>query len=366
MDTNDTDPILHLASITEARAMRYLADANIPLEWRSNLLRESGKIRSERKLTIKRMKLAHSQHAELWHRLTSPLKYELSNAKVGLRLKGFDDAPARHRAFSEYVVLLEKLLAGLQKIQLTQAAKIAADKKSDPAKTPGKVAAEKGYPNNGIHWSDWVSDSTKERIHLLFDAIPETAHAKRPKPFSYRIPPDNFRREIEVLQKRTLKEMGVLRPELEMLEKLPAHTPDQIKKMVGMQAELTGMQAALSHTVHMKNEPVPFTWRGVVVPPDEWARRIVQSEDVEAMLSQKFADEGGRKPVKKESRPRRYLKANDLPLHENGLRSVPRANLADYVTEFIADLDKPAAVAPRTPDKDAVQKLKSTIAKLLK
>jgi hypothetical protein len=345
MDINDDDFMGRLMGMTENEALNFIAASNLPMSIRPNLLKMAAKYRALHRKAGRRVKLTTVYHGEVWHRLIAPLKYELSNAKVGLSLKSFDVAPERHKAFSEYIALLEKLLAGLQKMQIDEGRKATVSmlvreqtlEKHDRlaqieyAKTPSELATERGLPNKGAHWIDWINQRTKERIRLLFDAIPETPKAKRPNPFSYRIPPDMFRRDIEALQKRTLNELDIAVQELDVVkaaiaEQRDVATKEQLEALDKCENTVERIKFALRRTMNMKNEPVPPTWHAFnhlydaelearrknpsklqdIV--DDWDEEEGEGLDDIAFLRGMFRMREPDAPKKKTNRPKRYRK----------------------------------------------------------
>lgn len=253
------DLLDQLAGMTWNEAHNHMMELNLPLAMRVDLTAKADKLRTLRSMASKRIKLIEYQHAEMWHRLLTPLKYELSNAKVGLELKSYDEAPERHTAFSEYVILLEKLLAGLLKIKHDEEVKLATGEKP---RTPAEIATERGLPGRGAHWTQWISDKTRTRIEILFDAIP--TKAKRPKPFAYRVPPDLFKQEQAALQMRTLNEIDLVRQEMQLIRDLENPTADQTFRLRELEDEEYAIKRALWHmTFGMYNEPVPSTWQGL-------------------------------------------------------------------------------------------------------
>ena len=253
------DLLDQLAGMTWNEAHNHMMELNLPLAMRVDLTAKAEKLRTLRSMASKRIKLIEYQHAEMWHRLLTPLKYELSNAKVGLELKSYDEAPERHTAFSEYVILLEKLLAGLLKIKHEEETKLATGEKP---RTPAEIATERGLPGRGAHWTQWISDKTRTRIEILFDAIP--TKAKRPKPFAYRVPPDLFKQEQAALQMRTLNELDLVRQEMQLIRDLENPTADQTVRLRELEDEEYAIKRALWHmTFGMYNEPVPSTWQGL-------------------------------------------------------------------------------------------------------
>jgi hypothetical protein len=285
-------------------AHMHLMALDLPADLRNLLATKAQKLREMQNLAGKKARLTETQHAELWYRLLAPLKHTLSNARVGHKLKSFDSAPERHTAFAEYITLLEKLLAGLQSIQMQELAKIA--DATDKPRTPAAIAAERGLPNRGQHWTDWVSAKTRERIESLFDAIP--TQAKRPKPFAYRIPAALFRQTLEVLQRRTLNELDILRQEIQLLRDMPDPSGEQTLQLRKLENTEATIKTVLWYiTYEMYNEPVPSTWHGVRVPPlqDNKDPRIwTDVEDTALRIKLGMA----RKPAKKTNRPRRYNK----------------------------------------------------------
>jgi hypothetical protein len=313
-----------LVAMSHNDAHNYLMSLDLPVDLRVSLAEKVSAYRKLKGKANKQAKLTQVYHAELWHRLIAPLKYELSNAKVGRELKDFSDAPERHKAFSEYITLMEKLLAGLQKLQIDEGSKASvsvfergnADPKArtEYAKTPAEIAQARELPNKGAHWTNWINERTKNRIRELFDGIPYTGK-KRPVPFAYRIPPAMFKRDLAALQKRTIKEYDIAKQELEMLRKaMDVATPEQYEQEVKLDDTLRRMQFVLKHiTYHMKNEPLPPTWHGLAhlyEPPTKPVEKLVEDWDNEDNLIEtlRLALQlvEPEPPKKKTNRPKRY------------------------------------------------------------
>lgn len=316
------DLVERLADMTWNEAHNHLMGLGLPVELRVSLSEKATKLRQKRSKARRRAKLTQAYHAEMWYRLLSPLKYELSNAKVGHKLKSFDAAPERHTAFAEYIALLEKLLAGLQKMQMGESVKASAASfeahangtasKDDYARTPAELAAERGLPNKGEHWTDWVSDKTRARIELLFDAIP--TQAKRPRPFERRIPPHQYAKDVEALQRRTLNDVAMLDQELGMLKKVEYCTHEQVAQMEKLTEDRKRMVFALYHVAHkLDREPVPITWHGLahMYYAEDEAEDVNKREHREWIvehLRRHFALLDPAPAKKKTNRPKRYRK----------------------------------------------------------
>lgn len=270
------DLVSKLADMSWNEAHNHLMSLNLPLDLRVSLAASATKLRPQRTKARRRSKLTHAYHAEMWFRLIAPLKYDLSNAKVGLQLKPFDAAPERHKAFTDYVALLEKLLSGLQMLQVNESVKASAASfeaharaevsgkasTAEYAKTPAEIAVERGLSNKGEHWTDWINERTKQRIESLFDAIP--TKAKRPKPFARRLPSLRYLKDVDAFQRRALTELELLDQEFSMLNKIEYCTREHLDRMDELKETRKRMVFAL-HYVHNKTDtaPIPLTWHGL-------------------------------------------------------------------------------------------------------
>lgn len=141
--------------------MRTHTDTATALKIKQEILTERAAIRAD--------KIRRYQHERLWRGLFAPLKRELSNARVG---RGYrPDDSKRVAAFDAYIRVLEKLVSLLDGYKLT-------------GRTPSQLAVDKKVPNRGAHWSDWIPESRKAQVQLLFQELPETPRARRKTPFA--------------------------------------------------------------------------------------------------------------------------------------------------------------------------------------
>ena len=198
------------------------------------------------KKTQRAERLRNFQHKRLWNELLSPLRYELSNARVGLRHK--TDDVAREQAFSAYIRLMTKLEKKLEALQLAL---------DDDGRlmTPSHIAKELSIPNNGVHWTDWIPLTKRTEVEVLFGAIPHKPKAKRKLPFQ-RTQRPNTKLKTRLL-KRTIKELGNLESERAIdstgvaLERIT-----QIKRAIKLIEALKPTDA------------VPHTWHGLIKQPE--------------------------------------------------------------------------------------------------
>ena len=118
--------------------------------------------------------------------------------------------------------------------------------------TPAVLARERGLPNGGIHWTDWIKDKFKERIRVLFDAIPYRAGAKVKQPFVRKTDPKSNARLTTRLRIRTLKEHGI------------AEQNHQLNPTERSKAKLDKLIEALRKIEQLNpTDPVPRTWSGL-------------------------------------------------------------------------------------------------------
>jgi hypothetical protein len=119
--------------------------------------------------------------------------------------------------------------------------------------TPIQLALDKGLPNNGEHWTDWVPDKIKTRIALIFEALPHKTRAKRKVPFQRLTTPEQNAKARDKLLARTRKE-------IETLERKQEMNPTEVG-----QATLGRMRDALKIIARLTDtEHIPATWSGVL------------------------------------------------------------------------------------------------------
>ena len=184
-------------------------------------------------------KITRTQRKTEWDKVLKPLRYELNNAKVG-RAYDLDDE-ARVEAFDAYILVMETLLS-----------KFAQPLASLEA-TPIQLALEKGLPNNGEHWTDWVPDKIKTKISIIFEALPHKTRAKRKVPFQRLTTPEQNAKAKEKLITRTRKE-------IETLERKQSITQtDAGQEQLGRMREAMKIILRLTDTEH-----IPATWGSVL------------------------------------------------------------------------------------------------------
>ena len=191
----------------------------------------------ELKETLRVSKITRTQRKAEWDKVLQPLRYEINNARVGLRYGGEKSPQERTLAFSEYIRIMEKLIAMLD----------APSKALDH--TPIQIARDKGLPNDGEHWTDWIPARVKDKISLLFADVPVVPRGKRKTPFQRTMLPDQFNKSKTRLLTKTQKEIS-------NLERKIAINPTEARS-----DKLKQMERAIKIIEALdKNEAVPATW----------------------------------------------------------------------------------------------------------
>jgi hypothetical protein len=193
---------------------------------------------SELKETLRVSRITRTQRKAEWDKVLQPLRYEINNAKVGMRYGG-EKSPQveRQHAFGEYIRVMEKLLAMLD----------APFKALDH--TPIQIARDKGLPNDGEPWTDWIPARVKDKVSTLFDQIEVVPKGKRKTPFQRTMLPDQFNKAKTRLLTKTRKEMETLE------RKIAVNASDERTN------KLKQMQRAIKIIESLdKNEAVPATW----------------------------------------------------------------------------------------------------------
>lgn len=184
------------------------------------------------------------QHDVLWGNVITPLNKEVQIVKGMARYVSKAYAVAeRTKAVDEYLKVLLKARNLLNKYHKAYEL------------TPRRLSKEKGVPNNGEHWTDWIPESVKLKITVLFDSIPRRYKAKTKTPFERTIDEATNLEKRIALKKRTEKTLDAALRE-------HAANPNE-----DTEEELNNIRKALKILDSAKipdNAPVPLTWHGVL------------------------------------------------------------------------------------------------------
>ena len=174
-------------NLTLNQVMTDLSTQNIPSHTKQEIIES---VRNE-KQRLRSQRAQKNQHTRRWAELRQPLEYEM---RLVRRMTRYQSVDARDKALVGYMFVLEKLHARLHRLS------------QDGALMPSDVAKDKKYPNNGVHWSDWVKREVKDAVLELFDAIPKQGQ-KVKVPFERKIPKALHAQLKSRLRQRTEKEL---------------------------------------------------------------------------------------------------------------------------------------------------------------
>lgn len=222
---------------------------------------------------IDKIKSAH--HKRLWANILRDLGYEENNVRQGMKYASVGQHPERLTAFEQYGKVIAHVRTVIEAARYSEitAKNRQGEKREVRNPTPTEYVhwhnaeGKKHIPNNGCHWTDWVPSHIRERIVVLFDAIPTTQRSKRKIPFQRMQRPRTVVKKnkagevvavihnpaLTTLIKRTEKEYALALQEYE----IAPTDPDR-------EREVTLMRQALARMAKMKpNEAVPHTWHGL-------------------------------------------------------------------------------------------------------
>jgi hypothetical protein len=198
---------------------------------------------NEQKEQMRSLRGKNFQFSRMWEELMAPLKYERKVVRALLRYPASEE---RRVALEAYWQVLDKLVG---KMTLQQRARDF---------TPYQIAKAANRPNNGVHWSDWVSPSEKARIAVLFDAIPKKLKAKKKLPFERTIPKRLWATLHARLGVRTEKELVQAQQQLKAAKL--GGDQEQIDKFTD---KVLNIGQALSWIQDAKaGVALPVTWHG--------------------------------------------------------------------------------------------------------
>jgi hypothetical protein len=112
-------------------------------------------------------------------------------------------------------------------------------------------------PNDGAHWIDYVKASDKQRITLMFDALPPPARGKRKQPFERRITKAAHKAQRLALIERLNTDIASAEREYEVTQDPEAH--DKLNRQLD---DMYRAQHVLDKT--KPTAPLPATWHGLL------------------------------------------------------------------------------------------------------
>lgn len=218
--------------LTLNQVMTDLATQDLPAHTKQEILES---VRNE-KQRLRSLKAQKQQHTRLWNELRQPLDYEI---RLVRRMTAYENGESvRNDALKGYLLVLGKLHERMHKLA------------EDGTVMPSDIAKEKKYPNNGVHWSDWVKAEVKDAVLELFDAIPKQGQ-KVKTPFERKIPKALHATLKSRLRQRTEKELVN-----EKRKQSVDYTHERASTIKRIEQALTWIDASA------EGEALPTTWHG--------------------------------------------------------------------------------------------------------
>lgn len=209
----------------------------------------------DQRKTLRSKRIKNSVAYRLWDELLTPARAELNILRVMRHQlgKGLLTQQDREKmyALQEYEAVISSTVYKLRKVQ------------SEGEHTPRQfvyfIEKETGrtIPNNGDHWSDFVSTKDKARVRDLFGKLPDPKRGKRKNPFERKVAPVVHERARAELIRHMNDETDRLEQELGM-------TKDTFEKE-RLEAALNKVYRAQSKLDTLPvNIPLPSTWHGLL------------------------------------------------------------------------------------------------------
>jgi len=178
-----------------------------------------------------------------WRVIMSALMAEKKAVRSLLLYKHSLSHEERKAALEGYMVVIEKVEAKLKEIMTT------APEPGKPALTPMQ------YDNTKKHWVDYVPQHIKDRVCLLFDAIPHHPRQKVKHPFPRTMPEEQHAKLKARLIQRTEKDLRRAKQDV-LLNPDNEETHALVKRITDALAIIDRLES---------HEPVPTTWHGLQI-----------------------------------------------------------------------------------------------------
>lgn len=116
------------------------------------------------------------QVRKYWEPLINDLQKEMRKLRACAAYTPSTDQPERQQAIALY---RDTLSALHQRFKNAKAEGLTPNKLREALKEQGKT-----IPNDGAHWTDWVTPKKRLAVEVAFDAVPQAYRARRITPFA--------------------------------------------------------------------------------------------------------------------------------------------------------------------------------------
>jgi hypothetical protein len=242
-------------AMSSARLERHLREHKYPVPMIQDIVQAVRLTKARNR----KLKIKATVTQQLWADILHAARPELGGVRTmkaqakSPRNAAFGNAgtDAKYKALCAYEDVLVEVIAKLVKLQ--KAGEFA------PGQFVAFIKEETGrvIPNNGEHWSDYVSEKDKRRVRALFDAAPDPVRGKRKVPFERRISPE----EHAIKRSFLVGQMKKAQDDLDMERKVTTN-PELITELDAREMDL--QRAYLAMDKLKPRMPLPARWQGLL------------------------------------------------------------------------------------------------------
>jgi len=235
-------------NVSEARLRNELVAKKLPSAMAGQIVARVQELKAERrKARIKATTAANS-----WDAILASARLERQSIHVR-KTQTKQQVPfmqAKWDALCAYEAVITSVIEKLAKVQRNST--------HTPKQFVDFIKEETGrvIPNGGVHWADYVKASDRQRIVLIFDALPPPLRGKRKTPFVRRMTPTARKAQVKVLSDRLAVEVAGAEREYKVTD-----DPEAKKEL---NAQIQDMYKAQFILHNQPPAMLPLTWHGLI------------------------------------------------------------------------------------------------------
>lgn len=241
--------------MSEARLQRHLLEKKYPMAIVRGIVTRVRALKTQRRKS--RIKATVTQ--QMWDDILRAARLELARIRTmkaqlkSTEMDGFmsNSGQAKFNALNIYGESIAEVIAKLRKLRE------AGDQ--TPKQFAAYIKQETGrvIPNDGVHWSDYVSAKLKEQIVELFNRAPMAARGKKKVPFERKVSPE----ENSVQRAFLVSQLEVARKETEELL-MRTEDPEERKELKKILRDVHFADHKLD--MASRTDFLPRQWRGLL------------------------------------------------------------------------------------------------------
>lgn len=236
-----------LLRMSERQIHNHLTAKRWPHKAIADAMERVRAIKQEARSRTAKQTVAH----ELWDTVITPAREELGIVRTMRGQARRAGKQPKEDALVAYANLLADLIERLRKLQ--QAGEYT------PLQFVRHLRDELGrnIPNDGAHWTDWVSNRDRVRITEMFNQLPPVNRGKQKEPFLRRISRLEHTRLRRTLIERMETDEANAEQEYDMTT-----DPDERARLDKLLHDIHHAKFALENLP--KTSPLPATWHGLL------------------------------------------------------------------------------------------------------